>query len=133
LSTEPETTNEDDLEEVTTDTLSQAQRERLLHIFLGLGKSRRFMDFIENNFHIQEGVDHEQKTIEIQVIEKPIAVGPKMSPSQLSKLYTACKKYGMKEENKFFAELLEILGQEQSDIVLATDGDLRKVSFDKFD
>lgn len=121
-------------EETTTVNLSEEEKmemeavrkERLLHIFSELYKSKRYADFVDNNFNIVDQIDDENKTITTLVIEKPIAVGPKLSPSQIMRLQSVISSSGAKSTADTLKQILEVLGQE-GNVILANENDLSKI------
>ena len=67
--------------EWTDAEVAQAKKDYYLGIFLELMKSKRFADFVDSNFTIQNRVNEENKTHETLVIENPESVGPALSPN----------------------------------------------------
>lgn len=108
------------------DALSDEQKEavqairsqRLLHIFTELYKSKRFVEFVENNYDIVDEIDEEAKTITTLVIEKPLAVGPQMSAKQVASLHKIIVASGTEKIGETMKNILENLGQDDSGIIL---------------
>jgi len=107
--------------------LNAARQQRLLDIFVQLNKSKRFVDFIAANYLINSVIDDENKTIETTVIEKPISVGPKMSPLQVGKITTLIQACGSRNPVATLTELFNLLGQEESTLVLPSSSELKKI------
>ena len=114
--------------EMSPEEVAEAQqkvaRERYLGIFLKLMQSERFKKFLEDNFDITDRIDHDAKTIETLVIEKPVAVGPKLAPQQIIQIQSAVSGSGAKDAPATVKRILDILGQEGSVILTATEADM---------
>ncbi len=108
-------------------SLNDSKKDTLLEIFFQLNQSPRFAKFVENNYHIQKGIDHEAKTIEIQVIEKPDSVGPALTPIQILKLKKAISDSGVINSVDLLHTILKILGQDEN-IILADQADLKLIT-----
>lgn len=102
----------------------QVMKDRYLSIFIKLMQSERFKEFLEKNFDITDRIDHDSRTIETLVIEKPVVTGPKLSPQQLIQIQAAVSGSGAKDSPKVVQRILEILGQEAAAILLATEADM---------
>lgn len=114
--------------ELSSEEVAKAQqeiaRDRYLGIFVKLMQSLRFKNFVESNFDITDRIDHDEKTIETLVIEKPVAVGPKLEPQQIVQIQAAVSGSGAKDAPATVKRILEILGQEGSVILTATEADM---------
>ena len=110
--------------------LTLAEKDYWLAVYCGLSGSDRFKDFVKNNFEVQNIVDHESKKYEIRVIEKPVAVGPKLSPNQIFKLQALITSHGAKDAVDCVKGVMKILGQESSSII-TKDEPLKLLSLDE--
>ena len=110
-------------EEEVTKAAEQVARDRYFAIFMKLLQSERFKHFVDSNFDITDRIDHEAKTIETLVIEKPIVTGPKLAPQQIMQIQAAVSGSGAKDAPKTVHRILEILGQE-GNVLLATPADM---------
>jgi len=97
--------------------LTPAEKDYHLAVFGGLMGSSRFVEFVRGNYEIQKILDHENKSYEVRVIEKPVAVGPKMSPGQVFKLQELLMSYGVRDAVDCVKNVLKVLGQESSPII----------------
>lgn len=112
--------NEQEELEVTEAEMSQAVKEYYLSIYSKLAESKRFRDFIAANFDIRQEINEEEKTIDILVVEKPVAVGPALSANQILKLQGVLGSYGVVDTVAAVQAVMRVLGQEQSIIVTDT-------------
>ena len=122
--------------EEVAEQANEAKKERMLAIFLQLMESSRFRKFVDDNFVIGDAINDETKTITTCVVEKPVAVGPRMAPKQLFAMKKLLVNHGVKDEDKAFYELCALLGQDpstQSSIVIDTDVEAAKNLKDKLD
>ncbi len=55
------------------DGMTAAEKDLQLRIMFLLNQSEKFLQFVEENFDIQCGANEETKTIDLVVIEKPVA------------------------------------------------------------
>lgn len=106
--------------EITEAEMSQAVKEYYLSIYSKLAESKRFRDFIAANFDIHQEINEEEKTIDILVVEKPVAVGPALSANQILKLQGVLGSYGVVDTVAAVQAVMRVLGQEQSIIVTDT-------------
>lgn len=114
--------------------LTQQEKDYWLAVYSGLCGSQRFTDFVKANYEIQNIVDHEKKSYEIRVIEKPVAVGPKMAPTQVFKLQEILIGFGVKNTVDCVKNILKLLGQESSPIITSESSliglDKKKIKLD---
>ena len=103
-------------QEISEEALA-AQKELYLGIFYELNQSKRFVEFLNNNYDIQQIVDEETKTIDVRVIEMPTARGPKLGFDQIRKLHSAVVSAGVIDATLLVNKIMTILGQETSNII----------------
>lgn len=103
---------------------SEAMKERWLGIFIALNNHQRFRKMLDSNYIIRDVVDDEAKTIDTQVIEKPVSVGPPLTGKQLWKMRQALQANGCVDIDKAFNDVMKVLGQEDAaSIIMSTDVD----------
>lgn len=117
----PHEEEELDADKVLTEA-SDAVKERWLGILIQLTNSKRFNEFLENNYEIRDYVDEEAKSIQTLVIEKPQAVGPSLTSSQVAGLMRTLKLYGVREPERALKAIFGVLGQEERPVILDADG-----------
>lgn len=103
----------------------EAQIARWLEIFFQMNKSRRFRDFVNKNFVIQDEVDPDARTIMTLVIENPISVGPLLAPQQIVGIGKLLAQNGVTDLAKVMQGFMEILGQEE-DMGVTLDTDVKQ-------
>lgn len=113
--------NSNDLSPEQVAKFEAKQKELWLQMLGQFMDSERFVDFIENNYLIQDIIDDENKTVTRRVMEKPTVVGPRLSPTQMKDIYLACSSAGVLDTVKLVGKLLIILGQEAPSIILPGD------------
>ncbi len=114
----PESDGDERIPEEVLAAASDAAKDRWIGIFVQLTNSHRFNTFLEDNFIIQDRIDEEKKTIETLVVEKPLAVGPPLSPTQLTELRTLLKIANCTQPEKVFESVLKLLGQEENSLIV---------------
>jgi hypothetical protein len=113
-----ENTTEQELTESEAGVVSAVRQQRLLHIFMELGKSKRFTEFVDNNFDIVDQINDEEKSITTLVVEKPMAVGPQMSAKQVANIHKIIAASGTDKVGDTMRKLLETLGQDDSGLIV---------------
>ena len=114
---------------VPEEVLAQANevmKARWLSILIQLTNSARFNKFLEDNYTIGDRIDHENKTIETLVVEKPISVGPPLEMKQFWQIRKAIDLSGTEKVDEVFNAIMKALGQEPPGLVTsATEADVR--------
>lgn len=112
--------------------MPQAQKDYWLAVYCALSSSKRFREFVKNNYDIGQKFDHEKKTVEIIVVEKPDSIGPSLSKAQIFKIHGLLTSYGVKPGSITDCTLavLRVLGQAKSDIVEGSPEQLKLVTDD---
>ena len=98
-------------------SMSETEKYQHLAYFLLFLQSPRFTDFIKNNYDIHQELDDEKKVVQLAVLERPISVGPRLSPTQLFKLQGLLASHGVQDVVACYNSLLKVLGQDSSPII----------------
>ena len=115
-----------DVDIETLKKVEEVKKQIWYGIFDQLSQSKRFIKFIDDNYSIVEERDEETKTIEIKVIEKPVAVGPALTSSQLVRLGKIMSTAGCKDVSGTMNKLLVALGQDEEASGLDLSNDVNK-------
>lgn len=102
-------------------TASQAKKDYWISIIIQLFNSHRFTKFVESNYLIGNAVNKEDQTIETIVVEKPIAVGPPLSSSQVVEIRQLLKLNECKRAEGTLKAILKLLGQDEDPSGIITD------------
>jgi hypothetical protein len=105
-----------------------AKKEFWTAVLYRLTDSKRFLDFVDANYHIAVAKDDEKKTVDVNVVEKPECVGPPLTVEQLLKLRNA-----VNNNEAMFMRVLKILGQKEPTVLLAHEKDLQEELKKKLD
>lgn len=107
------------------------RKELFLIIFGELLKSERFTEFLEQNFDISQGVDHENKQVVIRVIEKPFEVRKhEFTLDQMVNLKKVIEKYAGLRADKAFQEIVDVIGGKANIPQIEIVGSLKDVDLD---
>jgi hypothetical protein len=121
-------TEEEDLDPNTVlAQANQAMKERWLAILIQFHNSKRYTDFIDNNFEIRDYINEEDKTIQTLVVEKPTAVGPKLAPGQIVKIHKLLTEHKAENVTDLVTKLFSILGQDEDVVNLIASANMDDV------
>lgn len=95
-------------------------------VLFQLVDSPRFLAFLDSNYSIGIFKDDALKTVEVQVVEKPVVVGPPLSNDQIFKMRVACMQCGIHDDSKLLNRIMKILGQEETSSIIMPNEDIRK-------
>jgi len=112
---------EDATTQEVLDATSPAVKDRWLCIFIQLIASKRYKAFISANYDIADSINEEEKSIETLVIEKPLAVGPPLSPLQTMNIGKFLVDLKCQDVPSALQKFMAILGQDAPAISLSTD------------
>lgn len=109
------------------ESASAVRKDRWLAIFIELSRSPRFAKFVEDNYVISDGIDEENRVITTTVVEKPLSVGPRLSPVQLVNLGSLLMKSGCTDVSATVDAVIKLLGQEAGALISVADYDLQNM------
>jgi hypothetical protein len=129
-----ETDNENAAEVITIDEFKKKMTPEEIDLqvtaFLLLQQSARFVDFFDKNYELKNDVNHETKTIELLLLEKPPTKEPFLiADDTAAKLSTMLRQeFTISNPGKAVQRFMDVLNgkEEPSLIVGATDSDLDK-------
>lgn len=113
-------------ESPTANMDTEAKKNFWTGVLYKLVESKRFLEFLDNNYVIGVHKDDEAKTVDVLVTEKPVSVGPKLAGDQVFKIQAACMQAGARDTAALVKRIMGILGQEESLIISSSDADVRK-------
>ena len=127
--------NENQVQEEQELTPEQkAKQARDLEICRYLLKSERFVRFVDDNYLIQQKIDHDKKTVELVVLEKPVAVGPPLTSEQVTGILGVLKAAKCPDAIEVADAIMAILGQQDREhrriITGVSEADIRELSKD---
>jgi hypothetical protein len=108
--------------------MTEGQKMYDLTVLYLLKSSKRFIDFVNENFDVQHNIDKETKAVDIRVVEKPFTQPPfKISDEAAARVSAMLgRKYDVENPGRCMMDVLAIInGKDVSEpSLIATEADI---------